>query len=319
MPDVPTFPAPPSRRLGGEMTSVSGNPQAPVSVLPSLAASRRAAAPLKEDLPLPLPSSARANRWRASPSRRAAKKPRAIQIGGAGTYAVILRSRPAPLGLAATYPRTPAPTAVVDDPLVTVCRQPAIPPATPGAGLAGLWVIQPTSVVGYRAHEKFEQLPSPHEAVARTERVNGWLLVADRGGAAKIETGCIAVELASLQSVDELPGFNTADRDKSARDFLNARAHPFAIFQPYPSPINPELSRGAPIHVQISGVLEVNGVSKLADFGFDVRLSGGQAAVAGNTTVAVEDYGIEVPQGAAGFVSVDPRVTLEISIVLLKR
>ncbi len=79
LPDVLTFPAPPSRRLGGEMTSVSGNPQAPVSVLPSLAASRRAAAPLKEDLPLPLPSSARANRWRANPSRRASKKPRAIQ------------------------------------------------------------------------------------------------------------------------------------------------------------------------------------------------------------------------------------------------
>lgn len=242
-----------------------------------------------------------------------------VLIGGAATYAVVLRSRPARLGLAATYPLTPAPTAVADDPLANACRQPAIPPATLSPGLSGLWVIQPTSVVGYRAREKFEQLPSPHEAVARTERVNGWLLVADRGGAGNIETGCIAVELASLRSVDELPGFNTADRDRSARDFLNARAHPFAIFQPYPSPINPDLSRGAPIHVQISGALEVNGVSKPADFDLDVRLSGGQVAAAGSTTVAVGDYGVEVPQGAAGFVSVDPRVTLEISLVLLKR
>ena len=242
-----------------------------------------------------------------------------VLIGGAGTYVMIVRSRPAPLGLAASHPRTAAPTTVADDPLANVCRQPAVPPATPNPGLSGLWVIQPTSVVGYRAHEKFEQLPSPHEAVARTERVNGWLLVADQGSTTNMATGCVAVELASLHSVDELPGFNTADRDKNARDFLNAREHPFAIFQPYPSPINAELSRGTPIHVQISGALEVNGVSKPADFGLDVRLSGGQLAAAGNTTVAVGDYGIKVPQGAAGFVSVDPRVTLEISLVLLKR
>jgi hypothetical protein len=50
-------------------------------------------------------------------------------------------------------------------------------------------------------HEKLEELPSPHEAMARTE------LVADEGGAANIETGYVAVELASLRSVDELPGF----------------------------------------------------------------------------------------------------------------
>ena len=73
------------------------------------------------------------------------------------------------------------------------------------------------------------------------------------------------------------------------------------------------------MHVQISGVLEVNGVKKPADFGLDVRLIGGQVATAGSTTVAVGEYGIEVPQGAAGFVSVDPRVTLEISLILSKR
>lgn len=255
----------------------------------------------------------------ARPWRIAGALTLVMLIAGAGTYALILRSRPAPLSLAATYPRTPAATAVADDPLAIACREPAIPPATPDPGLSGLWVIQPTSMAGYRAHEKFEPLPSPHEAVARTERVNGWLLVADQGRASNIVTGCIAVELASLRSIDELPGFNTADRDKTARDFLNAREHPFAVFQPYPSPINPELSRGTPMHVQISGVLEVNGVKKTADFGLDVRLIGGQVATAGSTTVAVGEYGIEVPQGAAGFVSVDPRVTLEISLILSKR
>ena len=33
----------------------------------------------------------------------------------------------------------------------------------------------------------------------------------------------------------------------------------------------------------------------------------------------VKNYGIEVPQGANGFVSVDPNITLEVSLVLIKQ
>ena len=54
-------------------------------------------------------------------------------------------------------------------------------------------------------------------------------------------------------------------------------------------------------------------------FNLLVRFDGDQVAAAGSTMVAVQDYGIEVPQGASGFVSVDPHITLEISLVLLKR
>jgi len=34
--------------------------------------------------------------------------------------------------------------------------------------------------------------------------------------------------------------------------------------------------------------------------------------------VPVEEFGVEVPQEADGFVRVDPRITLEVSLVLLK-
>jgi hypothetical protein len=54
----------------------------------------------------------------------------------------------------------------------------------------------------------------------------------------------VAVDLATLASVDQLPGFNTADRDGNARDFLGVAAHPYAIFQPYPVRIDADIGSG---------------------------------------------------------------------------
>jgi len=180
-------------------------------------------------------------------------------------------------------------------------------------------VVQPGSLAGYRAHEKFDELPSPNIAVARTDRVSGWLLVAADGGMVSLGSGCVAVELATLRSIDKLPGFNTADRDGNVRDFLHTSEHPFALFHVIGAPVGPSPAGGAPAHVRVAGMLELNGRIKPATFGLVVRLEGDQVAAAGSTVVAVQDYGIEVPQGASGFVSVDPRITLEISLVLLKR
>ena len=120
------------------------------------------------------------------------------------------------------------------EPLAEVCRRPAVPGNAGSTGVGGLWVIQPHSVVGYRAHEKFAEVTSPHDAVARTERLGGWLLVGGSDSAPAVVTGCIAIDVRTLQSIDELPGFNTSDRDDIARDFLSARSHPYVVFQPYP-------------------------------------------------------------------------------------
>lgn len=239
-----------------------------------------------------------------------------LVLGVAAAVTLVYHSRPQPLSLAGTHARTPAPTATAGDSLSAVCRRPAVPVVGAAGDLSGLWLTQAGSVVGYRAHEKFEELPSPHEAVARTERVSGWLLVAADGRSTRIETGCVAVEVGTLVSVDELPGFNTADRDKSARDFLRTQEHPYAVFQPYPQPISADLSSGAAAHARVVGDIEINGVRKPATFALDVQLKDHQLAAAGNTTVAVGDFGVDVPQGAAGFVSVDPHITLEVSLIL---
>jgi len=229
---------------------------------------------------------------------------------------VLLHGRAQPLGLAQTTPRTPASSPSPHDPLAEACRRPAVP-GNSSPGVTGLWALQPGSLAGYRAHEKFAELTSPHEAVARTDALSGWILVTG-SGPIQLEAGCVAIDVRTLHSVDELPGFNTADRDKSASDMLGAHSHPYVIFQPYPAALALDPRSTAVQHAKISGDMQISGVTKPATFSLDVRLQNNQLAAAGTTTVPVGDFGIEVPQEAGQFVQVDPRITLEVSLILLK-
>src|SRR5438874_687452 len=68
----------------------------------------------------------------------------------------------------------------------------------------------------------------------------------------------------------------------------------------------------------VAGDLEIGGVTRPERFALDVRLQQGQVAAAGRATVQAGDFAIEVPQEADGFVRVDPQITLEVSLVLLK-
>jgi len=177
-------------------------------------------------------------------------------------------------------------------------------------------VVQSGSIAGYRAREKFAEVPAPHEAVARTDRVLGWVLISDASGALRIETGCVVVDMVSLRSVDELPGFNTTDRDENAREFLHTGLHPYAVFQPFPVAIPAGLAGGSVQRVRIAGQLELNGISRAATFSLQVRLRDQQVAAAGQAGINVNDYGIQVPTTVGDFVAVDPHLTLEISLAL---
>jgi hypothetical protein len=218
--------------------------------------------------------------------------------------------------LASPGVHSPAPSPSPDDPFANACRLPAAQPGVAAEGLSGVWAVQPGSIAGYRAREKFAELPSPHEAVARTERVLGWVLISDASGAQRIEAGCVVVDLASLRSVDELPGFNTGDRDESARDFLHVGSHPYAVFQPFPVALPAGLAGAAVKRVSVEGRLEVNGVPRSATFSLQVRVQDQQVAAAGQTGINVNDFGVEVPTTVGDFVAVDPHLILEISLAM---
>jgi polyisoprenoid-binding protein YceI len=235
---------------------------------------------------------------------------------GAVTY--INHSRPQALGLASGTQRTPAPSPSPEDPLVAACAKPPASSAPAGSSFTGLWVVQPGSIAGYRAREKFFELTSPHDAVARTDRLAGWLVIAGSDAAPVLVAGCVAVDVTTLQSVDVLPGFDVRDRDKIARDFMGAHSHPFVVFQPNAVDLKLSGSTAAVQHVSLVGDIEISGVTMPATFKLDVRVRSGTVAVAGSTTVNAQKFGIQVPTEADGFVRVNPQIILEVSLVLLK-
>lgn len=236
--------------------------------------------------------------------------------GGVGTITYINHTRPQALGLASPTPRSPAPSPSPEDPLVAACPRPPAPQAS--TSVAGLWLVQPGSVAGYRAHEKFAEITSPHEAVARTDHLSGWLLIGGGDSTPAIESGCVAVDVRTLVSVDALPGFDVRDRDKIARDFLSAYSHPFVLFKPYPTALKLSASAASVQRVALAGDLEIMGVTFPASFRLDVRLKSGTVTAAGQTVVSAPKYGVEVPREAGGFVRVNPDIILEVSLILLK-
>ena len=102
-------------------------------------------------------------------------------VGTVGTITYINHTRPQALGLASPTPRIPAPSPSPEDPLAAACRPPSAPQVS--TAVIGLWLLQPGSVAGYRAHEKFAEITSPHDAVARTDHLSGWLLIGGSDGA----------------------------------------------------------------------------------------------------------------------------------------
>ena len=238
-------------------------------------------------------------------------------IAVAGTVARINSGRPAALGLP-TPVTSPSPKASPspDDPLAAACQAPG--PPSNSTELSGLWMIVPGSIVGYRAHEKFASLPAPGEAVARTDRVAGWLLVSGQGSSYKVDSGCIAVDVRTLRSIDEVPGFNTADRDENVRGFLRTDSNPFAIFKPYSSTVNANPANSAAVTVDISGDFQVAGITKPAKFSLTIKRQAERLGVAGQATIDTDQYAIELPRTAADFVVVDPHIVLEVSLLLGK-
>ena len=218
----------------------------------------------------------------------------ALMLSGAAVYVAPATPTPARLGLPAAAASAPAPGS--SDPLEAACGSPP---------KAGAWTVARGAVAGFRAHEKFAGLEAPHEAVARTDRVTGWIQVAAGAASGRIQEACIAVELGSLVSEDSLPGMNTHDRDGAVRGMLNVSEHPYARFR---------ITAPVTVGTTLPGELEINGVSLAATAGLTAHTQDAdRLQAAGWVPVNAADYGVEVPN-AANFVVVDSHVTVEFSL-----
>ena len=187
---------------------------------------------------------------------------------------------------------------------------------SPGAttALAGKWTVGAGSEVGYRAKEQFINQPSETEAVARTSKVTGTVVVAVTAGTVKITQIKFTVDLASLTSQDRYATYQVYQRDFFVRSiYLQTDSFPTATFNA--DSVSFPLPAGGPVSVDVPGKLTVHGLTKGVTAHLQAQAAGTSAEVAGSLSVDMLDFAIEPPD--ISFTRAEPLVTIEYDLKLV--
>jgi polyisoprenoid-binding protein YceI len=212
-----------------------------------------------------------------------------VVVMGVAAYAYFfsgLRSSPASLGLSA----------------------PTASPTSGTTGLVGTWKVTTGSLAGYRVQELFAGETSKHVAVARTSDVTGGLTVKGDGIA-------LTVDLTTLHSVDQVAGRNVSQRDGIVSRQLETQQVPYASFTAASASV-PATVTTTPADVTLLGKLTIHGVTRDVTATTHAQVAGDKIEIAGTLTVNMADYSISPPR--APFVTVDPTVTIDFDVFLVK-
>ena len=183
-----------------------------------------------------------------------------------------------------------------------------------GSSLAGKWTVGPGSQAGYRAKEQFINQPSETEAVARTTKVTGSMVVSVAGGTVKISQMKFTVDLASLVSQDKYATYQVYQRDFFVRSiYLQTSQFPNAVFTS--DGVSFPLPSSGPASVDVAGKLTVHGVTKDVTAHVQAQAGGAQAEVAGSIAVDMRDFAIAPPD--ISFTHAEPLVTIEYDLKLV--
>jgi polyisoprenoid-binding protein YceI len=181
------------------------------------------------------------------------------------------------------------------------------------SSLAGKWTVGPGSQAGYRAKEQFINQPSETEAVARTSKVTGAMVVSVAGGTVKISQMKFTVDLASLVSQDKYATYQVYQRDFFVRSiYLQTSQFPTAVFTS--AGVSFPLPSSGPASVDVAGKLMVHGVTKDVTAHVQAQAGGAQAEVAGSIAVDMRDFAIAPPD--ISFTHAEPLVTIEYDLKL---
>ena len=182
------------------------------------------------------------------------------------------------------------------------------------------WTIKPGSMAGYRVLEKFAELTLPNDAVARTSAVTGFVVLAEGTGVAPMLTdACVAVDVATLRSVDELPPPlpPATGRDGHYPEMFDTLNHPFAVFRTTaPVELSDRVMSGDTVSLQLPGELTIKGQTRPTTVKAQVRVTAGEAEVAGSFVVDAPDFGVQVPSDPDRLVQ--SHVTLEFLLRLFR-
>jgi len=190
--------------------------------------------------------------------------------------------------------------------------------ASPTASSSGstAWTVASGSVAGYRVREQFVGQSSAHEAVARTSAVSGQVTITQSGTTYQMTSATITVQLSGLASVDSVAGYNVTNRDRIVQGSLDVSSFPTAVFVADPVALPANAASGQAVTVSVPGKLTVHGVSKDVTANLQMRVNGSTAQVAGTIATNMTDFGVSPP--TIGFTTVQPAVTIEVSLSLAK-
>ena len=226
--------------------------------------------------------------------------------GGAGYFYFFsgLRTAPKPLALPSPSPNAASST-------------PASSASTGPVALAGTWTVGQGSQAGYRVREQFAGQSSPHEAVARTNGVSGGLAVEQQSsGGFQANDISFTTQLANLQSVDQVAGYNVSQRDRIVSRTLDVQQFPAATFKAGSVAVPQAAASGQQVELSVPGQLTIHGVTRPATATVEARVNGTQLQVAGSVPIVMTDFGISPPQ--VPITTVQPNVTIEFQLVLTK-
>jgi polyisoprenoid-binding protein YceI len=190
------------------------------------------------------------------------------------------------------------------------------PAGTPG-GLSGTWKVAPGSEAGYRVREKIINQPSTTEAVARTTKISGSLVVNDAGGSTLQATAMhFTADLSALVSQDKYSVFQTYQRDFFIRNiYLMTDQFPNADFTADSVTI-PVGSTSGPVSFTATGKLTVHGETKTVTTRVHVQRTGDQVEVVGSINVDMRDFNISPPD--ISFTKAEPGVVIEYRLLLVR-
>jgi polyisoprenoid-binding protein YceI len=192
--------------------------------------------------------------------------------------------------------------------------------STPVAGasqssLVGNWKVATGSEAGYRARERLINQPTTTEAVARTDKVTGSLVVTTSGGGLVATHIHVSVDLTALVSQDKYATYQAYQRDFFVRSiYLETDRYPTADFTADSVRVSPEPS--GPISLNVNGKLKVHGVTRAVVAQLQAQPDGTQVEVAGSIQVDMRDFGIEPPD--ISFTTAEPQVTIEYHLLLTR-
>lgn len=222
-------------------------------------------------------------------------------LGGAYVYFFSgLRTAPQRLALSTA---TPAPAGS------------AVAAPTSAGGLVGSWTVAQGSQAGYRVKEQFAGQSSTHEAVARTSSVSGSLTVQQGSNGLQASAIKFTANLANLQSVDQVAGYNVSQRDRIVSQSLSVFQYPDASFQSSQAVELPaSIVSGSTESLTVPGQLTIHGVTKPVQVSVQLRIDGSQIDAVGSSSFKMTDFGVDPPH--VPITSVDPGVTVEFQLVL---